>query len=172
MNNCDKEKPDSLKEDKLNKALELIKKGYSYKTASLTCGVNKTTLSKKCNINSKRSYSNTQRFLPIESEKLLVSCLTKLGPNVTKIEIKRLVQDYVKTHLNADSEIGEHLRLYCKFKNGVPGKKWITSFLRRYELTLKNSSNLKKRDEIKLSSLNNSRNRKTPCCVSICTEHI
>ena len=56
----------------------------------------------------------------------------------TNDELKVLVQEYVKTNKDTDTEIGRHLQKHYRFKDCMPGDEWVASFMKKYDLSKKN----------------------------------
>ena len=85
--------------------------------------------------------------MPLESEIELAECLNikaAWGTASTNDELKVLVQEYVKTNKDNDTEIGRHLQKHCRFKDCMPGDEWVASFMKKYDLSRKKPSALEK----------------------------
>ena len=112
----------------LDNALHMLKSGLSIRKASKASGLSESTLRYKLKalkvpIDELQHMPNVQRgnksSLPVEAEISLATMArlcARWGLGLDSDAIKQLVAEYVSTNKEKDTEIGQYLRQYCRFK--------------------------------------------------------
>ena len=131
---------------------QVTEKSISVNQLAKNIGMAESTLRRKLH-RLRKGQSQVERksggrySLPKESEEELAEALAlrvKYGFTSTGEEVRDVVQHYVRSNKVNDTPLGIYLKKYCTFKNDRPGEDWLYSFMKRYGLSLKKPSSLKK----------------------------
>jgi len=112
-----------VSDEKVQTAIHKIQaNNLSIRKAAKTIGVDEKTLRnriKTLNNNSELKKVGGQQALPDKVEEELAHLLSikaKWGWASSTEEVRDLVGEYVNANLEAEGEVGDHLRRFCKFK--------------------------------------------------------
>ena len=109
-----------LDEKKLQDAIHKVRSGaISKRKAAKEIGVSEWTVRDRMKRHAPVQKEGAHTSLPYESERELQKMLeikAKWGYAATRDEVSDLVQSYVNENKTKDTELGQYLQRYCKFK--------------------------------------------------------
>lgn len=106
------------------RALAMVRKGHSIHEAAVSCGIPASTVRDKLRCTHPRSKPGAPTVLSPDVENRAVSWILDMAKRGFPVNTRKLT-DYVAQNIRDSGKV-------TKFKNGVPGKKWVKHFLQRH----------------------------------------
>lgn len=128
----------SFDDEHLNRAAEAVRKGMSFRNAEKKFGIPKSSIQRKVNNVQQNHFGRPTVFSDLE-EKELSQCIAlaaEWGFPLTAFDVRCITKKFLDTKGITEP----------RFKNNMPGKKWITGFFKRQsgELKTRMSNNIKR----------------------------